>query len=107
MQPGSRFDFAYFAHTHAPRFARLLGANCVRFEVQQPVATPGAPAPAFLGIAYFWVQSGEEFGAALERCGQEIYADIPRFTDLEPDRQWAEVVVNEASEEMVPHQRHD
>ena len=47
MQSGGRFDFAYFAQAHAPLFARLLGANCVRFEVQRPLATPDAPPPAY------------------------------------------------------------
>ena len=93
-QPDSRFDFAYFAHTHAPLFARLLGANCVRFEVQRPLATPGAP-PMYQGVAHFWVESGEEFGAALGRHGPEIYADTPRFTDVEPIRHWSEVVAHE------------
>lgn len=95
-RPDSRFDFAYFAHTHATLFARLLGANCVRFEVQRPLATPGAPPPEYLGIAQFWVESGEEFAAALGRHGAEIYADIPRFTDIAPVRQWSEVVTHEA-----------
>ncbi len=94
-QPGGRFDFAYFAHTYVPLFARLLGANCVRFEVQRPLTTPGAPPPAYQGVAHFWVQAGEEFGSALEQHGPEIYADIPRFTDIEPVRYWSEVVSQE------------
>ena len=85
------FDFDYFANTHAPLFARLLGDNCVRFEVHKMLAAPGAPPPASLGAAYFWVTSGEAFGAALAQHGEEIYADIPRFTNIEPVRQWAEV----------------
>jgi uncharacterized protein (TIGR02118 family) len=95
MQSGGRFDFAYFAQAHAPLFARLLGANCVRFEVQRPLATPDAPPPAYQGVAHFWVRSGEEFGAALGQHGPEIYADIPRFTDIEPVRLWSEVVSQE------------
>jgi len=78
-------------------FARFLGENCVRFEVHKGMAMPGSPTPSFLGIAYFWVQSGADFGTALEQHGEEIYADIPRFTDIEPIRQWNEVVQLEAS----------
>lgn len=96
-QAGRRFDFDYFANKHVLLFARLLGENCVRFEVQKPLASPGAPAPAFLGVAYFWVKSGEGFGAALAQHGQEIYADIPHFSDIEPLRQWNEVVKTEAA----------
>jgi uncharacterized protein (TIGR02118 family) len=97
IQQDSTFDFDYFANKHAPLFAHFLGDNCVRFEVHKILTTPGAPAPMFLGIAYFWVMSGEEFGAALAQYGQEIYADIPHFTDISPIRQWSEVVQVKAS----------
>jgi uncharacterized protein (TIGR02118 family) len=92
IQQGGTFDFDYFAHTHAPLFARLLGENCVRFEVHKSLASPGAPTPYFFGIAYFWVRSGEDFEATLAQCCNEIYADFLRFTDTEPLRQWSEIV---------------
>lgn len=86
------FDFDYFATRHVPMFARHLGTNCVCYEVHRPLETPGAPAPRYVAAAYFWVRSGEEFGAALQRHGQEIYPDIANFTNIEPIRQWSEVV---------------
>jgi uncharacterized protein (TIGR02118 family) len=97
MQQSGKFDFEYFAHKHVPLFARFLGENCVRFEVHKSLAAPGAPAPSFIGVAYFWVRSGEEFGATLARYGNEIYSDIPNFTDIEPLRQWSEVVQAEVN----------
>ncbi|GCE07318.1 EthD family reductase [Dictyobacter aurantiacus] len=97
IQQGGRFDFEYFAQQHVPLFARFLGENCVKFEVHKSLATPGAPAPSFLAVAYFWVRSGEAFGAALAQYGNEIYSDIPNFTDIEPLRQWSEVVQIDAS----------
>ena len=92
IKEGGRFDFRYFAAKHAPMFARLLGTNCERFEVHRPLVQPGAPAPQFVGLAFFWVRSGEQFGAALQEHGSAIYGDIPRFTDIEPVRQWSEVL---------------
>ena len=92
IQEDATFDFNYFANTHVPLFARLLGENCVRYEVHKSLASPGAPAPQFHGVAYFWVQSGEEFGAMLAQHGTELYADILNFTTIEPTRQWSEVV---------------
>jgi uncharacterized protein (TIGR02118 family) len=85
------FDFDYFATRHAPMFARLLGDNCVRYEVHRGLATPGAPPPPFLAAAYFWVRSAERFGAALAAHGDEIYSDIPRFSRTQPTRGWAEI----------------
>ncbi|ACQ81700.1 Ethyl tert-butyl ether degradation EthD [Beutenbergia cavernae DSM 12333] len=87
-----RFDAEYFATQHAPMFARLLGENCVRWEVHRALATPGAPTSPFLAAAYFWVTSGELFGATLAEHGEEIYADIPRFSATQPARGWAEVL---------------
>ena len=98
---GARFDFDYFATKHAPLFAQYLGANCVRFEVHRPLAQPGAPAPEFLGAAYFWVSSRAEFGATLQKHGQVIYADIPQFTDIQPVRQWSEVLSGKTRESQT------
>ena len=92
VQQGGTFDFDYFANKHVPLFAHLLGDNCVRFEVHQPLASPGTPEPMFLAMAYFWVTSGEAFGATLGQYSQEIYGDIPHFTNIEPIRQWSRVM---------------
>ena len=97
IQQGGTFDFDYFVNKHVPMFARLLGDNCVRFEVHKSLAMPGAPAPKFIAVAYFWVKTGEAFGAVLAQHGEEIYADIPEFTNIEPIRQWSEVVQMEAN----------
>ena len=97
IQQDGTFNFDYFANKHVPLFARFLGVNCVRFEVHKSLATPGAPPPNFIAVAYFWVKSGEDFGRALAQYSKEIYADIPNFTDIEPVRQWSEVVPMEAN----------
>ena len=86
------FDFDYFSNRHAPMFAAMLGANCVRFEVHRALSMPGAPRPPFAAAAYFWVTSPEEFGATLAEHGEEIYADISNFSQTQPVRGWAEVV---------------
>lgn len=85
------FDFEYFRDHHAPTFAKLLGDNCVRFEVHRALATPGAPPPAFVAAAYFWVTDPEAFGATLAAHGGAIYADIEKFSRSQPIRGWAEV----------------
>jgi uncharacterized protein (TIGR02118 family) len=85
------FDFDYFRARHAPMFARLLGANCERFEVHRGLAVPGAPPPPFRAAAYFWVVSAEAFAAALAEHGAEIYGDIANFAKSQPVRGWAQV----------------
>jgi uncharacterized protein (TIGR02118 family) len=90
---GQLFDFELYAGTLAPMYARFLGDNCVKFEVRKGLAAPGTAAPHYLFIANFWVKSGEAFGASLAEPGmQEIMAKIASFTDIEPIRQFDEVI---------------
>jgi uncharacterized protein (TIGR02118 family) len=84
-----RFDLDYFADHHVPRFVELLGDNCERYEVHRSLSSPGAPEPPFAAAAYVWVRSAEEFGAALAEHGDEIYADIARFSSGPPVRGWS------------------
>lgn len=85
------FNLDYFCDRHAPMFAKMLGENCVRFEVHRGLATPGAPPPPFAAAAYFWVTSGEEFGQVLAEQGDVLYGDIVNFSQTQPVRGWAEV----------------
>ena len=85
------FDVDYFRDRHAPLFAEMLGATCVRYEVHRGLVAPGAPRPPFIAAAYFWVRSAQAFGAALAEHAAEIYADIDSFSTTQPVRAWAEV----------------
>jgi len=38
---GSSFDFEHYAGTLAPMYAKILGDNCVKFEVRRGLVTPG------------------------------------------------------------------
>lgn len=89
----SDFDFDYYANTLAPMYARFLGANCVKFEVRKGLTTRGAPAPHYICIGSFWIESREKFGASLADPGmQEIMAKISSFTEIKPIRQFDEVI---------------
>ncbi len=90
---GSSFNFEFYAGTLAPMYARFLGENCVKFEVHKGLVTPGRSAPYYICIASFWVRSREEFGASLaDPRMREIMTQISSFTDIEPIRQFDEVV---------------
>ncbi len=90
---GSAFDFEHYAGTLAPMYARFLGENCVKFEVRKGLVTPGRPAPHYICIASFWVNSREEFGTSLaDPRMRDIMAKISSFTDIEPIRQFDEVI---------------
>lgn len=90
---GAAFDFDTYAKTLAPLYASLLGDNCVRFEVRKGLVAPGRPAPHFVCIASFWVTSKERYGASLsDPRFKEVMAKIAAVTDIEPLRQFDEVL---------------
>ena len=90
---GSSFDFAHYAGTLAPMYARFLGDNCIKFKVRKGWVTPGGSAPHFICIASYWVKSREEYGASLaDRRMKDIMGQFSAFTDIEPIRQFDEVV---------------
>ena len=93
FQAGKNLDFDHCAKTLAPMYAAVLGKNCVRYEVRKGLAMAGRPAPAFACIANYWVTNREEFGAAMgDPRMREVMAKIAAFTDIEPLRQFDEVV---------------
>jgi uncharacterized protein (TIGR02118 family) len=90
---GSSFNFEHYAKTLAPMYAAFLGANCAKFEVRRGLMTPGRPAAAFICIASFWVKSREQYMASLKAPRfKEIMEKFNAFTDIEPVRQFDEVV---------------
>ena len=90
---GASFDFDQYAQKLAPAYAAVLGDNCVRFEVRRGLSSSDGTPPPYLCVASFWVRSRDEFGDAMRdpRMG-EVMVRIARFTEIEPLRQFDEVV---------------
>jgi len=92
-QEGKTVDFEYYSTTLAPLYAEFLGANCARYEVRKGLTAPGAPSPAFAIIASYWVRSDKEYQDSLsDPRFPEIMGKFAAFTDVEPIRQFDEVV---------------
>lgn len=90
---GAAFDFELYSRDLAPKYAEIVGENCVRFEVRRGLTTAGGPAPQFICIANFWISSGEQFGMSMGNPGMKaLMARIAAFTDIQPLRQFDEVV---------------
>ncbi|PYU01766.1 MAG: EthD family reductase [Acidobacteria bacterium] len=89
---GSRFDMAYYCKTHIPLVRRLLGAALKGVAVEQGISggTPGSPAP-YLAIGQLQFDSVEVFQASFGPHAQEIMADIPNYTNIQPVIQISEV----------------
>ena len=91
--PGSKFDHDYYANTHLPMVKGKLGTALVDSGIDKGIGTaaPGAPAP-YASIGWLTFNSVEEFQNAFGAHAEEIMADIPNYTDIEPQIQISEIV---------------
>ena len=92
--PGARFDHDYYRDRHMPLVQRKMGDACRSYTVDKGLAggAPGAPA-AYVARCHIFCDSVESFQASFAPHVQEIMADIPNYTDLQPQIQISEVVV--------------
>ena len=94
MYPKSaKFDLAYYMSSHIPLVNRLwspLGLQSLQVLRGIPGPDGGAPTYDFMAVLTF--NSLDAFGQAAAKHGQEIFADIPNFTDAKPTVQLNETV---------------
>jgi len=91
---GAKFDHAYYAQKHMALVRqRLGGVGLIRVEVDKGLAggAPGSAAP-FACIGYLYFKSLEDFQKAMKAHGPELMADLPNFTNVQPEIQISEVV---------------
>jgi uncharacterized protein (TIGR02118 family) len=91
-QPNARFDMTYYCEQHMPMVRRLLGSAIKNLAVEQGLSggTPGAPA-LYIAMGHCYFDSVPAFLEAWTPHAAEILADIPNYTDLQPQFQISEV----------------
>ncbi len=80
----SRFDMAYYLERHIPLVKRLLTPHgLTRVEVDEGLSgfAPGSPAN-YRTVCRMYFSSSEAFAAGVAAVGNEIFADIPNYTDI-------------------------
>jgi uncharacterized protein (TIGR02118 family) len=90
---GKTFNMDYYLNKHLKLVKDSMGDFLKAVSVEKGLAGafPGSPAPYFaMGNMYF--DSLEEFQKAFAGA-ENLMADIPNFTDTEPQIQISEVVV--------------
>lgn len=89
---GSKFDMTYYLDRHIPMLRSKLGSALKGVAVEKGLAggAPGAPM-TYVAMAHLLFDSVEAFQTAFQTHAQEIMADIPHYTDLEPIVQISEV----------------
>jgi len=91
---GKTFDMEYYCNTHVPMVGRLLGDAVVGATVEKGLGggAPGSAAPhVAMGNLYF--NTMETFENSFGPNAEEIMADLPNFTNIEPTIQVSEVMI--------------
>jgi len=91
----SHFDMDYYLSKHVPMTKTKLQSLGfpVEAEVDEGLAsiTPGEPAP-YAAIGYLLFEKMEDLQNGLATHGAEIMADIPNFTNVQPQIQIGNIV---------------
>jgi uncharacterized protein (TIGR02118 family) len=93
-KPGAKFDIDYYTKKHMKLVKAKFGSmGMVRSEVDKGIAgmPPGSPAPYF-AMGYMLFNSIEELQKADAKYGKDLAADIPNFTNIQPQFQISEIV---------------
>jgi uncharacterized protein (TIGR02118 family) len=94
-QKDTHFDLDYYLNKHVPLVReRLDSMGLIRVEVDDGIGTtaPDQPAP-YAAIGYLVFESIEDFQKAFSAHGAELVADIPNYTNIEPQIQISRIVV--------------
>ena len=92
--PGKHFDHEYYERKHRPLVLdRLSSHGITRYEIQQGLSGlgPGSE-PMFACVGNLYFNAVSEFQQGMTAHGAELQADIPNFTDIQPQFQISEVV---------------
>ena len=91
-EDGKKFDMDYYCNSHIPMVQEKLGAALKGGAVEQGLsgAEPGSPA-AYVAMGHLYFESVEAFQNAFGPHAEEIMADIPNYTDIQPTLQISEV----------------
>ena len=91
---GARFDMDYYCGRHIPMVTRLLDTALKGAAVEKGLAgaTPDSP-PSFLAMGHLIFDSVESFQRAFAPHTNEIFADIPNYTNIEPVIQINQIMI--------------
>jgi len=95
MYPNSSdttFDIEYYCNTHTPMVGELLGDALKSSSVDYGVAggAPGEVA-AFIAMGHMTFDSVESFQKSFGPHAEKIMADVPNYTNTQPQIQISEI----------------
>lgn len=92
--PDARFDMDYYCQHHMPMVQRLCGSAVKGIAVEKGLAgaAPGS-VPSFLALGHVLFDSVDAFQASFGQHKQEIIADVPNYTNIQPVIQVSQVML--------------
>ncbi len=92
-QEGKNFDMDYYCNKHIPMVAQLLGDAVKGASVEEGLGggAPGDPA-TFIAMGNLYFDSMESFQNSFGPNVEQIMADIPNYTNIEPVVQLSKVM---------------
>jgi uncharacterized protein (TIGR02118 family) len=91
---GCKFDMAYYLQKHIPMAKQKIGPALKGVAVEQGLSggAPGTPM-TYIAIGHLLFDSVEAFQAAFGPHAQDILADVPNYTNVQPIVQISEVKI--------------
>ena len=88
----ANFDIEYYYNTHMPLVEEVLGDALKSGTVDYGVAggAPGEMAP-FIAMGHLIFDSVDSFQNAFEPHAEKLMADIPNYTNIQPQFQISEI----------------
>ena len=90
---GKKFDHDYYKANHIPLIKKRLGQTLRNAYIDKGMSgiTPGSKSP-FVCIGHLLFDSLEEYRTSFAPHAEEIRADIPKYTDIQPLIQISEII---------------
>ena len=88
----SSFDMDYYCNSHIPMVQEKLGAALKNMAVEGGLGggTPDSP-PPYAAMGHLYFDTVEDFQSSFGPHAEEIMADIPNYTNVEPVIQISDV----------------
>ncbi len=95
----SSFDIDYYVSTHAPLVQELLGSALKGLAIEHGLSgrEPGSR-PTYIAMGHMYFDSIDEFQSAFGPVVEDVRADIPNYTDIQPVLQISEVKLSKAGD---------
>ena len=88
------FNLEYYANDHMALVHKLLDAyGLVRTEVDKGIGSVGPDsAPPYIAVGHLIFDSPEQMQKGLQAHDPDLAADLPNFTDIQPQFQISEIM---------------